>query len=532
MMQMLQNSAHDLRYALRQLRRSPGFTVTAVLTLALGIGAAAAVYSVIDSVLLAPLPYSAPDRLVGVAFTSPLDRPNAEQTGTTADYIRLHSSAFASVAIMDDSGSAVNLSVSGGHAVQVISLGVSDGYFRTLGVAPALGRVFTSGEDLPGGANAVMLSDHLWASLFNRDPNVVGKAVSVNEETFTVVGVMPASFAVTAETAPGVMGAPDVWRPLQLSPKSPGYEGDNWEMIARLRPGLSLAQAQQELASLQTSFYELHPDYKKWYTDLNNPYVFRAWKLHDVVVGEVRRSLLAVTGAVSAVLLVACLNLAGLMLARTMRRSREIALRSSLGATRAQLARLLACEGLVLALGGGLIAVLVARAGTELLLHAAPIAVPNLHGDPSSWLVAAVVLGIALAATAVFSLLPAWFILDQRGREMRLGGPSLGQTASHAQMSRGLIVAQVALTLVLVSAASLLMGTFVRLRALSPGVNPKHLTVFQVTLKGDHYASTQHTVQFVTQVLDRLRTIPGVDCGRRYQWFTPRPRPQYWRQSL
>ncbi len=344
----------DVRYALRQLRKSSAFTLTAVITLALGIGVSAAVYSVIHIVLMEPLPYPDPGRLVGLAYTYPHEKPNAEQAGTTADFVREHSQEFSSVAVIDDTSSAVNLSVEGGHAVQVTLLRVSEGYFRTLGVMPVQGRGFVPDEDRPGGGRAVVLSDGLWTRVFGRDPAIVGRAVRINEETFTVVGVMPAGFAVPAATAPGVSGTPDLWQPLQLSPKDPGYEGSNYEMIARLRPGATLDQVQQQLNALFQPFYQQYPLYKKWFGRGNVLHQFRVWKLQDVVVSEVRRSLLTVMGAVLAVLLVACLNLAGLMMARAMRRSREIALRSALGATRAQLARLLACEGLLLALGGGL----------------------------------------------------------------------------------------------------------------------------------------------------------------------------------
>jgi predicted permease len=502
---------NDFRYALRQLRRAPGFTLTAIVTLALGLGATAAVYSVIHSVLLSPLPYAEPDRLVGVAFTPEHARPNAEQAGTTADFIREHSTSFSSVAIMDDSGPTVNLSVDGAHAVQISAMGVSDGYFRTLGAMPSLGRAFTPEEDRPGAARVAILSDGLWTRVFGRDPGIIGRSIRVNQEAFTVVGVMPASFHVDAETAPGVLGTPDLWQPLQLGPKSAGYEGDNWEMIARLRPGISLAHAQQELTSLETPFYEQHPDYKNWYSEDHHLYQFRAWPLQDVVVSDVRRSLLTVMGAVVAVLLVACLNLAGLMMARTMRRSREIALRSALGATSAQLLRLLAAEGLLLAMGGGLLAIAAARVFTFVLLHAAPLAIPKLSGEPGSSQLSAIVFFMALAATGVFSLLPAVVILRKRGREMRLGGPTLGETVSHARLSRALMIAQIALAMVLVSTASVLMGTFVKLRMLPSGVEPKQLTVFQVDLKGDRYASTQHTAEFVSSVLDQLRRTPGVD---------------------
>ena len=514
--QALTNSfMQDIRYALRQLRRSPGFTMTALITLALGVGITAAVYSVVQTVLLEPLPFPDADRLVGVAFTFPHEKPNAEQAGSSADFVRDHMQAFSSVATMDDSGQSVNLSVNSsngpGHALQTISVRVSEGYFRTLGVAPAQGRAFSSEEDRPGGPKVAIVSDGLWRRVFGRDPQIVGRAIRVNEESFTVVGVMPASFAVNAETAPGVLGTPELWQPLQLSKNDPGYEGDNYEMIARLRPGVTLTQARGQLSALNQAFYQQYPGYKKWVSDDRSLHEFRVWTLQEVLVGSVRRSLLTVMGAVIAVLLVACLNLAGLMTARAMRRSREMAVRAALGATRAQLLRLLLCEGLLLAGGGGLIALLVARMAIGLLLHAAPLAIPTLRGEPNGGLLAGAVFAVALTSTGIFSLLPAWTILRKQGREMRLGGSAAGETVSHARLSRGLIMAQVALAMLLVSTASVLMGTFLKLRALPSGIEPKQLTVFQVTLKGDRYAKTQPTMQFVATVLTQLRRVPGVD---------------------
>ncbi len=503
--------ANDIRYAFRQLRRSPAFAATAVFTLALGIGATAAVYSVIQSVLLQALPYPDSNNLVGVAYTFPLEKPNAEQAGSTADFVREHSNEFSSVAIMDDSSPAVNLSLNAGHAVKVNALRVSEGYFRTLGVMPAMGRAFLPDEDRPNGAKAVMLSHDLWANVFNGEAAIVGRAIRVNQETFTVVGVMPAGFTVTAETAPGVLGTPALWQPLQLGPKDPGYDGDNYEMIARLRPGVTLAQAQSELSALNAPFYQANPTYTKWFGRNHEIHEFRLWKLQDVVVSDVRRSLLTVMGAVLAVLLVACLNLAGLMMARSMRRSREIAMRSALGATRGDLVRMLACEGLLLAVGGGALALLVARVATQILLHAAPLAVPALHGDPGMGQLSVVVFLVSLSATGIFSVLPAWLILRKRNRETRLGSPSVGETVSHARLSRTLMVAQIALAMALVSVASVLMGTFVKLRSVPSGIVARQLSVFQVDLKGKRYANTRQTTQFVSTVLENLRHTPGAD---------------------
>jgi putative ABC transport system permease protein len=500
----------DVRYAARQLRKSPGFTLTAMLTLALGVGSTAAVYSVIQSVLLQPLPYAEPDRLVGVAFTFPHERPNAEQAGTSADMVRESVKAFSSVAVMDDSGPSVNFSVDGGHAMQVTELRVSEGYFKTLGVTPALGRGFVAAEDRKGGGHVAVLSDGLWKRIFNRDPSIVGRTVRINQEPYTVVGVMPERFAVTAETAPGVMGTPDIWQPLQLGPEDPGYDGDNYEMIARLAQGVTIEQAQQQLNALQKPFYERYPNYKKWVDRGNVLHEFRAWKLQDVVVSGVRRSLLTVMGAVVAVLLVACLNLAGLMTARAMRRSREIALRTALGAKRGDLLRMILWEGLVLALCSAPLAVAVAMGSCQVLLHMSPLAIPALNGDVNTWSLAGMVLVVSIAACALFFVLPAWAVLRRKTSEMRLGGPSVGEAISHARISRALMVVQVALAMVLVSTASALLGTFVKLRALPSGVEQQQLTVFQVALKGSGYASTQKTTQFVATVLNQLRGAPGV----------------------
>ncbi len=501
----------DMRFAFRQLRKSPGFTVTALLTLAFGIGITAAVLLVVQMVLLQPLPYPDQDRLVGVTWSYPGMPASAEQVGTAADFVREHSDAFAWTAVMDDGMSPANLSVNGGHAVEVHALRVSKDYFATLGVTPAIGRAFTQDEDRSNGPRTVVLSDGLWKRVFAGDADIVGKTIRINQESFTVVGIMPATFAVSGETGPGVTGNPDLWEPLQLSPKDPGYEGDNYQMYARLRDGVSLQQAQQQLNALNEPFYQQYPSYKKWTRAGKVLHELHIWKLKDVVVGNVRRSLLTVLGAVIAVLLVACFNLAGLMIARALRRSREIAVRSALGATRGQLLRLLVSEGLLLAVGGGLLALVVQRVGTRILLSAAPLEIPKLHHELNLLLVGAAVMAVVLAAMAVFSLLPAWLILRRRSGEIRLGSQSVGETISHARFSRALVVAQVALAMVLVSMASVLLGTFVKLQALPSGVVPKQLTVFQVELKGDRYANTRTTTRFVTAVLGQLEHLPGVD---------------------
>jgi predicted permease len=324
---------------------------------------------------------------------------------------------------------------------------------------------------------------------------------------------MPARFAASAESAPGVLATPELWQPLQLSPKDPVYDGDNFQMIARMKPGVTLARVQAELNALREPFYQQYPSYRKWVADDQSLHDFRVWTLQEVLVGNVQRSLWTLMGAVIALLLVACLNLAGLVIARSLRRGREMAVRTALGATRGQLLRLLLCEGLLIAAGGGVLALAVSQAATGLLLHAAPIAIPALRSAPDMGLLGALVFGIALTSTVLFSLLPAWMILRAQGSGNgagRLGSATAGETVSQARLSRALVVAQAAMAMLLVSTASVLAGTFVKLQAQPSGVEPKQLTVFQVTLKGDRYAKTLPTTQFVSAVLDELRRVPGV----------------------
>lgn len=274
---------HDLRYALRQLRRSPGFTATAILTLALGLGGAATMARVVHDVLLAPLPYSDPARLVGVAFTFPQGKPNAEQTGPTAAYIAEHSRSFASTGLADDGNGGVNLLFSHGSPVQVRARHISAEYFRTLGIAPALGHNFTHDEDLPHGPHVILLSHALWQRSFHGDPSITGRAIRIDGEPYTVAGVMPADFR-----DPGTVEPTDVWEPMQLSPGAPGYDGDNYVMVGRLRPGVTLAAAQAEVGSLNDGLYREHPGYRHWFSAGRQLHGYRVWPLAAVLTGTVR----------------------------------------------------------------------------------------------------------------------------------------------------------------------------------------------------------------------------------------------------
>ena len=498
----------DVRYALRQLRKAPGFAVTAILTLALGIGATATMYGVVRDALLAPLPYPEHDRLVGVGFTFPQEKPNAEEAGSSADFVKAHSHSFASVGVAEDSSFGANLSgAAGGSAARVASTGVSQGYFSTLGVTPILGRNFTADEDLPGGPNVAILSFWVWQRTFGGDPGIVNRVVRINEAPYTVVGVMPRDVSGSEDAA----SAGGVWLPLRLNAKDPGYDGDNYIMVARLRPGVGIAQAQQELDNLNTPFYAQFPSYKKWTSRAKLLHEFRAWPLQTVLVSDVRQSLLVLFGAVLAVLLVACLNLAGLITARAAARERELALRTALGATRGRILRLLVCESLVLAVAGGGLGLVLARIARPALLAASPLAIP-VQTQESYWGIVAFVMGVALLTTLVCGLLPGWTVSRKDAQTALAGGQAAGASVSQVRMGKSLMVGQVAVAMVLLSAASLLLGSFLKLRSTPSGVEAKLLEIAQVSLKGPAYETTLHTTQFIDKVMAELQSYPGVQC--------------------
>jgi predicted permease len=499
----------DLRFALRQLRRSPGFAITAVLTLGLAIGATVTIAGIAQRTLLAPLPYPDPDRLVGVAFTFPQASPNNEQTGTAADFLKENSHSFSSMGLAEDSIGGANLWVgsgNGGHAVQVTSKRIDYRYLPTLGLQPELGRDFTIEEDRHGGPRAVLLSHSLWQSAFAANPAVIGSVVRINGDSYTVTGVMPPSLKDQGESGRGISAGVDVWLPLQLSPNDPGYAGDNYSMVARLKHGVNLQAAQQELDALKEPFYQQFPGYRGW-TSHKLLHELRAWPLRDVEVSGVRPSLLALTGAVVAVLLIACLNLAGLMTARGLYRVRELAVRSSLGATRGRLLRLLLCESSLIAVGGAVLGTLLTHAMTPALLAASPLAMPVM-GKNNTGIIIAITLVLA-GMTALFGLVPAARILREGSAES-LQSRQTGISRSGARLESTLVVMQIAMATVLLAASSLLLGSFLKLRSVDTGLKPQQLAIAQMTLKGDKYAKTLTTAQFVEQVIAQLSRYPGV----------------------
>lgn len=493
---------HDLRYTLHQLRRSPGFATTAILTLALGIGATTAMYSIVRSTMLAPLPYAHPNELVGIGFAQPGDLPTSTQTGEAGNLVQTHASSFASMGIADGGPLGANFSSGTGAARSVQAMRVSSTYLTTLGVTPILGHNFTHDEDLPNAPLTVLLSENLWRHSLNADPHILGRVVHINEDAYTVIGVLPSSFAT--------VDSPDVWQPLRLSSQDIGYQGTNYQMIGRLKPGISLQQATAEINNLNAAIYRQFPYYSQW----NPPGAPRmqefVWPLQQIVISNARLSLLTLSAAVLAVLMLACLNLAGLMTARSIARRSEIALRTALGASRATTLRLLLTESLLLAIAGSMVGLVFAAFAVPILIKSSPIDIPQLHVAAIDLSVAAFAILTGCATTLIFGLVPSLTIFRQ-SLGTHIGNiRSAGETAPQQRLGKSLIVAQVALATTMLSSGSLLLSAFLHMRSIPSGIRPQHLYALQVNLKGDAYASAMHTQQFVSAVEDRMRQIPGV----------------------
>ncbi|MBS1821418.1 MAG: ABC transporter permease [Acidobacteria bacterium] len=502
----------DLRFALRQLRRSPGFTITAVLTLALSIGATVTMFRIVRSTLLEPLPYPQQDRLVGVAFAQPQQSPNDNQAGNTANFLLQHAKSFQSASVYTEGTSGANLATgaqTAQGAVQVAIQSIDRNFFPTLGVQPMLGRNFSVDEDRRNGPKAIILSYGLWQRMFNGDASIVNRVVHLNGESATVVGVMPATMVFGSDSARSLSPIADIWQPLALDTADPGYYGTNYNMLARLRDGVTVVQAQQEVASLNQPLYKEFPFLTQWLSVAKTIPEFKLWPLQQVLVSNIHSSIVALTAAVLAVLLVACLNLAGLNAARAASREREIALRTALGASRLEIVRLLVSESFLLAIAGTALGLGVASVMLPALMASAPMVIPRASGAHLAALFAITVV-LVFAVTLLCGLLPSWLVLRRSAAANLHARQSAGATAPHGRMSKALLVSQTAIAVLLLSAAALLLAVFLRLRTTPSGVQPQHLAVAQVNLKGRTYASTLATTQFIQKVVDRLQQYPGV----------------------
>jgi putative ABC transport system permease protein len=486
----------DLRLAARVLRKNLGFVAVAVLTLALGIGANTTIFSIVNGVLLRPLPYATPQRLVDVYEL----RAGRRGTVSAPDYVdwRDQNKAFEGLAAINP-GSSFALSSGAGPAEQIAGASVTPNLFGILGVRPMLGRDFLSAEGVPGQTHVALLGHGLWQRRFGGDPAVVGHSIRVDGESYEVVGVMPPGSVYPREA--------ELWEPLAFSTKElQTQRGAHYlEVVGRLRDGTTLAAAQAEMSSIAGRLARAYPDTNRDSDALLLP-------LHEALVGSVSPALRILLGAVGLVLLIACTNVASLGLARARQRERELAVRVALGASRFRLVRGVLAESLLLGLAGGLLGLAVASWSLPLLRTLQPGDIPRLDEVRIDATVLAFAALASLVAALLSALLPAWQIASRPELQESLRSEGRGLTAGHrARRSRfGLVVAEMALAVTLLAGAGLLARSFVTLVKVNPGFEPAHTLSFSTSLPDARYGKPEQADAFYAELLDRLRALPGV----------------------
>ncbi|HEY7236593.1 MAG TPA: ABC transporter permease [Gemmatimonadaceae bacterium] len=484
----------DIVYAVRKLRSAPAFTLTVVLTLALGIGANTAIFSVVDGVLLRPLPFREPDRVMRVRFIYN-GSPDAGSPPELNDF-RTRNRTMQSLAMY--AGASVNLVRAGADPELLVGVEVSANWFNILGVTPQLGRAFVEGEDREGAPKVAMLSDVVWRRDFDANPAVVGRAIDLNGEQVTVVGVMPAGR--------GYPFSAEVWVPMVFTARqlSDAYRGARYtQMIGRLKDGVSVEQAERDLSQIGAAIARAFPeDYKTL--------AMQPLPLQSAVVGDLRRPLWVIMGAVAFVLLIACANVANLFLVRATGRESEMAVRTALGAGRSRLVRQLVTESVLLSLIGGGAGLLLASSAMKLLLRLAPANLPRVGEATIDATALAVTIFIALATGLAFGLLPALQMDADVASALRAGARGTRTRHASARARGGIVVTEVALAVTLLVGAGLLLRSFQRLLAVDPGFRPESVLSFRVSLPDRRYASDTAQRNFVNALDERLRAMPGV----------------------
>jgi putative ABC transport system permease protein len=485
----------DLRYGARMLLKSPGITFVVVLALALGIGANTAIFSVVDAVLLRPLPYPESDRLVFLNETSKAMDEISVSYPNFSDW-RAQNQVFEKIGVYNRGS--YNLT-GAGEPERLVTGQVSADLFAALRVNPALGRLYTNDEDKPGGSPVVLLSHALWQRRFGGQANILNQPITLNDKSYTVIGIMPEGFRFPNRA--------EMWVPVgQLSGEPawlhrgnhPGLYG-----VARLKPGVTFAQAKADMDNIGANL-------EKQYNDSNAGNGVGLHPLLEAFVGESRGKLWFLFGAVAAVLLIACVNIANLLLARAQSRQKEMAIRSAMGAGRWRIARQLLTESVLLALIGGTLGLLVARWGLALILYVSPDAIPRSKEISLDWRVLAFTVGLSFLTGILFGLVPALQagIVDVHET---LKETARGSSGKHWLRS-SLVVVEVATTLVLLICAGLMIRSFYRLQNVNPGFSYDQLTSFSVSLPQKKYKTPEQQDQFYGRLLENLRGMPGVEA--------------------
>ena len=482
------------------LLKSPAFTLVAVLTLALGIGANSAIFSVINAVLLQPLPYPQADRIMTLnEFSGQTDSSIA-----FPDYLdwRRDNTVFEQLAISRRDSR--NLSgIEGREPERVGAAYVTANFFQVIGLAPERGRVFTPEEDRVGGPALAVISDRLWARAFQRDPAAIGRSITFHNQIYTLIGVMPPALTSPQET--------DVWFPIMRRSNNPGWQNRaNHPLMfgwGRLKPGVTLPQAQNEMKAIAARLEKQYPETNAKVGAVVKP-------LLENLVGEYRQNLALLLGAVGLVLLIACANLANLFAARGAARAREFAIRAAVGATRGQLIRQLLIESLAVAILGGAAGLLLALWGRDALVALGPQGVERFHNLHFDARVLGFTLLLACLTTTIFGLWPAW----QTSRAdvqlaLKSGGYSVSDSRSARRTRDWLIIGEIALTLVLLSSAGLVLKSFARVQSLSLGFDPRGLLTARIDLPFSAYSGAEKVDNFSKTLLEKVRAFPGVEAA-------------------
>ncbi len=489
----------DLRYGVRMLRKTPGFTAVAVLTLALGIGGNTAIFSAVNATLLRPLPFPDSERLMMLFHSYPkLNLARATVSPIALDYYRQNAKSFASLGAFSGWHAPQNLT-GAGNPEQVRTIAVTGGFFPVMGVAPLQGRTIMEADDKPGSRVAV-LSYAFWQQRFVGNTGMVGREITLDGINYTVIGIMPATFDYPATA--------QLWVPYGFAAPEWKNEIEFLNVVGRLKPGITPQQADAEMGQITAAIVKMFPDLAQvgWRAV--------AAPFRDVMVGDVRPALLVLLGAVGCVLLIACANLANLLLARSADRQKEIAIRGALGATRARVVRQVLTEGVLLALIGGAGGLLLGYWGIDLLLALLP------PGQSLGQFAIAIdgnvllfTLGVSVITGLLFAAAPA--VQSARagmGEALKEGGRTSAGSGQH-RFRGALVVGEIALALVLLAGAGLMIRSFVRLQGSDPGFDPQHVVKMQIALPQPKYKEEVRQTQFFQQLVERVAALPGVSAA-------------------
>jgi len=499
----------DLRYGVRMLMKSPGFTFVAVLVLALGIGANSAIFSVVNAVLLKSLPYDHPERLALVWETNPKVQIGSDllpvSAGNFTDW-RNQNDSFESMSLV----SGANYNLTGTDKPEQLSgAQVSASFFKLLGVEPAAGRTFTEEEDQPDRNRVVVISHSLWQSRWAGDPDVIGKTLMLDGNTYTIIAVMPKGFNYPKATdLPAYFQLPpqtELWTPIALTSRQINSRGNhNYGVLARLKPEVSIERAQSEMISIAQNIEQQYPQLAGWGV--------KVVSLEEQSVGDIRLILLVLLGAVGFVLLIACANVANLLLARAASRQKEIAIRTALGASRLQILRQLLTESTLLALVGGGFGILIAVWGIDALLALSPGNLPRMDEVKVDGAVVGFTFAVSLLTGMIFGLAPAVQVSKANLNEFLKEGARGSTGGSRANRVRSmLVISEVALSLVLLIGAGLMIRSFMQLMNVSPGFNPQNVLTMQIFLPQTKYSRGTDQAAFFKQVISRVEALPGVE---------------------